>query len=331
MKKIVSRFVLAVSVIAVFSGCGFRDDQTPSLTLYSGRSQDLIEPLIQQFTEQTGVRVAVRYGGTAELAATILEEGKNSPADVYLAQDAGSLGALAKAGVLEVLPEAIRERVYPQFQSPEGTWIGVSGRARVAVYHPERLNRDALPDDIGELTGPEWKGRVGWAPLNASFQSFVTALRVIEGEVWTRSWLMEMQANQPRAYARNTAIVQAVAAGEIDVGLSNHYYLHVMRRDGGVSAENHSLSRGGLMNVAGVGLLKTSQQPDLALDLIGFLLSDEAQRYFTETTFEYPLVRSAPVNPILPDLETLAFPDLDLNRLEDLEGTLHLLQELGIL
>lgn len=325
------RLLGVVFVLLVASGCGSRSGDSNLLTIYSGRSEDLIAPLISRFSEQTGIKVRVRYGGTAELAATILEEGGNSPADVFFAQDASSLGALNRAGRLAPLPAPLLDLVAPRFRSPDGTWVGISGRARVLVYNTHRLSPEELPTDLEDLVRPEWRGRVGWAPINASFQSFITALRVTEGEEWTKDWLVAMRANQPRSYARNTAIIQAVASGEIDAGLSNHYYLYVLGRDTALAAKNHVLSRGSLMNVAGVGMLTTSRRADAAKVFVQFLLSPEAQQYITETTFEYPLVASAPVNPILPAVEEKELPDLDLNRLEDLEGTLRLLQDLGIL
>ncbi len=328
-------WVLAVLVaLTIYSGCSRqRAGAAEGITLYSGRSADLIQPLIDRFTEATGIPVRVRYGGTAELAATILEEGQNSPADVFLAQDAGALGALAKAGRFTPLPPDLLKQVPAPFRSPDGLWVGVSGRARVVVYNPNRVRPEELPNDLADLCAPAWAGRVGWAPMNASFQAHVTALRVTLGEAATRTWLLGMQANRPRVYARNTAIVAAVAAGEIDAGLVNHYYLHTMQREQGgrLPAVNHTPARGALVNVAGAGLLRTARQPAPAERFIRYLLAAEAQRYFTDSTFEYPVVPAIATNPELPALDLAPLPDLDLSRLEDLDGTLKLLQDLGIL
>jgi len=316
----------------LLAGC-WRPRDAAQLTLYSGRSQHLLAPLLEAFTTETGIQVQTRYGGTAELAATILEEGHRSPADVFFAQDAGALGALSRAGRFQTLPPDLLERVPAAFRSQEGHWIGTSGRARVMIYNIDRVDASDLPDDITDLTAPQWRDRVGWAPFNASFQAFATALRMERGETSARDWLQAMARNRPRPYARNTAILQAVAAGEVDIGLTNHYYLYTMQQEQGglLRARNHVPSSGTLINVAGVGILQTSRKQAYAEQFLQFLLSEKAQRFFTDETFEYPLVHGIEPNPLLPALHTIPTTELDLSLLEDLEGTLHLLQELGIL
>ncbi len=316
----------------LLSGCRGRA-QEDQITLYSGRNQHLLAPLLAQFTEETGIRVHTRYGGTAELAATILEEGSRSPADVFFAQDAGALGALSQAGLFRDLPPDLLQMVPNAFRSQQGLWVGTSGRARVLIYNTESVQPQDLPEDITGLADPQWRDRLGWAPLNASFQAFVTALRVERGEAATREWLQAMARNRPRSYARNTAIVQAVAAGEIDVGLTNHYYLHTMEKEQGLAlqARNYLPPQGTLMNVAGVGILQTTRKTPQAEKLVRFLLSEQAQRFFTDQTFEYPVVQSIAPNPVLPVLDAMPIAELDLSLLEDLAGTLLLLQELGIL
>jgi iron(III) transport system substrate-binding protein len=307
------------------------------LVVYSGRSENLVAPLIAMFAEQSGVQVEVRYGGTSELAATILEEGANSPADVFFAQDAGALGALAKAGRLAPLPDDILALAPAELTSRNGEWVGVSGRARVLVYNTTELTPEELPDDVWGLTGEEWRGRVGWAPTNASFQAFVTALRVLEGDERARAWLEAMVANDVRSYDSNPAIVEATAAGEISVGLVNHYYLYRFLAEQGESfpARNYHFRTphaGSMINVAGVGVLDTAKNIDAAAQFVRFLLSREAQQYFADQTFEYPLIGDDVSLPdILTPLDQIAAPDLDLGDLDDLQGTLELLQSVGAL
>ncbi len=305
------------------------------LTIYSGRNEELVGKLIEQYQKETGTRVNVRYGDSAELAQTIREEA-NSPADVFFAQDAGSLGALAAEDRLQKLPDSILNRVDERFRSPEGEWVGASGRARVVVYNTRTLTETDLPGTIFGFTDPKWKGRLGWAPTNGSFQAFVTALRVLEGEDRARQWLEGIKANEPTVYENNTAIVKAVGAGEIDAGFVNHYYLFRELKEQGESfaARNYYLKNGdpgALINVAGAGILKSTQRQAAAEQFVAFLLSDAAQQYFADQTYEYPLVASVSPNPALPPLDEIQTPNLDLSRLEDLQGTLQLLQELGIL
>lgn len=332
------RTVLVLVMLTVVLSASFNlaAAQSPPLTVYSGRNRELIQPLLDRFEKGTGVSVRVRYGETAELAATILEEGQNSPADVYFAQDAGALGALAYAGRLRRLPESTLQKVDARFRSSDGNWVGVSGRARVVVYNTRRLSPSDLPESIAGFVNARWRGRIGWAPTNGSFQAHVTALRLLWGNERTRSWLTGIKANGPRAYRNNTAIVAAVGSGEIDVGFVNHYYLFnfLRERGQGFPARNYyfpGADAGNLVNVAGVGIVDTARNPAGAGRLVEFLLSAEAQRYFANETIEYPLTGGVATNPLLLPLSQIKTPKIDLNHLQALEETLKLLREAGIL
>lgn len=306
------------------------------LTIYSGRNENLVGPLLERYQEMSGVTVNVRYGGTAELAATILEEGQNSPADIFFGQDAGALGALAQVGRFVQLPAAILDRVEPRFRSGDGNWVGASGRARVFVYNTEMLSEEDLPDDIWALTDAKWKGKIGWAPTNGSFQAFVTAVRHLEGEERAQEWLEGMIANDVQVYPKNTPIVEATGRGEVVLGLVNHYYLYrFLAEDPDFQAKNHHPAAGdagAMINVAGVGILDTAKDQAAAEAFVAFLLSEEAQTYFSEETNEYPLAAgvAATAEGLLP-LADVNTPELDLSDLEDLQGTLMLLQEVNAL
>jgi iron(III) transport system substrate-binding protein len=312
------------------------DRPTGTLTLYSGRNENLVGPLIEQFEADTGIRVRVNYADTTELAVTILEEGSNSPADVFFAQDAGALGALAQRGRLAELPSELLDRVPDPYRSPDGEWVGVSGRARVVAYNSERVSEDELPESIMGFTDPEWRNRIGWAPTNASFQSFVTAMRVLEGEDTAREWLEGIKANNPKEYSGNTPALEAVNSGEVDIAFVNHYYLYRMQAEQGdsVVARNYyppAGDTGSLVNIAGAGILDTSDNRELAERFIDYLLSRSAQQYFADETAEYPMIPGIETREDLPPLDDLTPPDIDLNRLADVEGTLELLQRTGAL
>jgi iron(III) transport system substrate-binding protein len=303
--------------------------------MYCGRSENLVGPLIPMIEAATGVTLEVRYSNTAELAAQILEEGENSPAGLFFAQDAGSLGALAKEGILAELPEDILDAVEPRFRSEDGLWVGLSGRARVLVYNPEVTDPATLPNSILDLPETELPGPIGWAPTNASFQAFITALRLVEGEARAREWLEAMIATGPVTFDSNAPQVEAVANQEISVGLVNHYYLYQARKENPtIAAENYFFPNGdlgSLINVAGVGVIAHSDQADQALAVTRYLLTEPAQQYFAQETSEYPL--AAGVEPIadLPPLEEIETPEIDLSDLDDLAGTLQLLTELGLI
>jgi iron(III) transport system substrate-binding protein len=307
-----------------------------SLTIYSGRSEELVGPLIENFKKDAGIDVRVRYGDTAELAATILEEGDKSPADVYVAQDAGALGAVANKGLLELLPTPLLSRVEERFRSRDNLWVGISGRARVIAYNTELQKEADLPASIFDFMDPRWKGKIGWAPTNGSFQAMITAMRILWGEDKTTQWLKGIQANNPKAYKNNTAILEAVAVGEVEIGFVNHYYLFRQLAEKGESfkVRNFYLKNGdpgALINVAGAAILKSSAHRSLAEKFITYLLSDQAQKYFSDKTYEYPLVTGIKPNPALPSLAEIQTPDMDLSNLADLEGTLTLLQTIGVL
>ena len=206
--------------------------QTTTLVVYSGREEELVEPLFERFEEETGIDVEVRYGDSAELAATIAEEGDNSPADVFFAQDPGSLGAVEREGRLAELPQAALDRVPARFRDPDGHWVGTSGRSRVIAY-----NTDALVGGRGSglrlRRSPTRSGRARSAspPTNASFQAFVSAMLLELGEERTREWLEGLKANEPKLYEKNTPVVEAVGSGEIELGLVNHYYLYLVKEE----------------------------------------------------------------------------------------------------
>jgi iron(III) transport system substrate-binding protein len=305
------------------------------VTVYSGRARALVQPLLDDFTKSTGVQVRARYGETAELAATIVEEGSNSPADVYYAQDAGALGAVAYSKRLRKLADDVLQRVEPRFRSADGTWVGTSGRARVLAYNTRKLSPRDLPSSIWDLVDPKWRGRIGWAPTNGSFQAHVTAMRLLRGDDRTARWLAGVKANGARTYRSNPAIVEAIAAGEIDIGLVNHYYVFEFIKERGESfpVRNHMFAprdSGNLINVSGMGIVDTSRSP-AAARLVEYMLTPPAQRYFSGQTFEYPLIGGIPAHPQLLPLSRIEMPQIDLTHLQALETTLKLLREAGIL
>ena len=305
-----------------------------TVTVYSGRGEDLVGPLLEMFETETGIDTEVRYGDSAEMLLLIQEEGDNSPADVYYSQGAGFLGELSSNDALLTVPDELLEQVPPALRSPDDDWVGLSGRARTVVYNTDELTEDDVPASILEFTDPEWEGRIGYAPTNASFQDFVTALRYLEGEDATRAWLEGIVANAV-PYENNTAVVEAVAAGEVSVGFVNHYYLYrFLAEDPSYPAANKFYTdgdAGGLINIAGAGVLTTTDEQAGALALMEFLLSPTAQTYFATETFEIPVTDDVEASVDLPALDTLNLPEFDLNQLLDLQGTVDLLIEVGAL
>lgn len=329
---------LALTLAACGSGDPAQEGEAqPSssgeLTIYSGRGESLVGPLIERFEQVSGIDVRIRYAGTAELASAILEEGDRSRVDVFYSQDAGALAALAEGEALRRLPDEIVASVPGELADADGHWVATSGRARVLIVSTERVPDP--PESVFDLVHEEWRGRVGWAPTNASFQAFVTAMRQIHGDDATEEWLRGMLANDVVEYPRNSPVVQAVGDGEIDVGLVNHYYLfRFLADDPEFQAMNHFTdpgAAGGLVNVAGVAVLKASRNTENALSFVRFLLSEEGQLYFRDQTSEYPVASEIDARPELVPLSQLNPPSLALTSLSDLEGTLELLRDAGVL
>jgi len=331
----IAAFLIAVPfVLAGLPACGFGSSGS-ELTIYSGRGSNLIKPLLEQFAEETGVDIAVRYGQSSDLALLIDEEGKNSPADVFLSQSPGALGFLEGNGRLRSLSGRVLELVEPQFRSGRDTWVGLSGRVRVLVYNTELVDEASLPTSVFDLTNPEHRGDVAVAPANASFQDFVTAMRSLTSDNEALDWLEAMAENDAPVYENNTAIVQAVARGEVPMGLVNHYYnFRQKAEDPGSPTANHVFPNGdvgALLIVSGIGVLDTAGDVEDAERLVSFLLSKRAQRFYSEETFEYPLARDVEAAEGLPALETIATTRFDPN---DLAGgfrrTLELIEQSGI-
>lgn len=342
-------FALAASVLSA-AACGTRTvevtRQVPvevtrevgreagSLVVYSGRSESLVAPIIKQFSEATGVKVQVKYGDTAAVAATLLEEGSRSPADVFFAQDPGGLGAVG--ALLAPLPDRLLRRVPDWARSPEGRWVGVTARARVVVYDTRSFTEQDLPDSIRGFTAPEWKGRIGWAPTNASFLAMVAAMRQMWGDAETEQWVRGIQANGARSFQNNTAIVQAVGAGEIQVGFVNHYYLHRFLAEQGESfpARNYytrAADPGSVVLISGIGVLSTAKNAANAEKFVEFMLGTVAQQYFASQTYEHPLISGVVSARGIPDVAGVAKPAIDVSKLSDLQGTQALLRRVGVI
>ncbi len=334
----VAALAAAGSLVLGLAACTSDSDESDALVLYSGRSESLVAPLIEQISDSTGVDIEVRYASTPEMAAQIAEEGEASPADVFFSQDAGALGALDNAGLLQQLDESVTEAVPAEYRAADGTWVATSLRARVLIYDSRTLDEAEVPDTIDAVLAPEWKGRVGYAPTNASFQSFVTALRVDRGDEAAEQWLREFLANDPQTFENNNALLQAVDAGAVELGLTNHYYWYNSAAEKG--AENMRArvkymaqgDPGALVNVAGVAILASPDRPDDARRVVEAFLAEQAQTYFVEETSEYPVVPGIATDAAgLPPLDTLGGPDIDLGQLDGLEQTQAMLARVGMI
>jgi iron(III) transport system substrate-binding protein len=315
---------------------GVPDDK--KIVVYSGRSETLVKPLLEKFIQQTGVKVETRYGTTAQMAAQLLEEGRKSPADVFFAQDAGALGAVSKEGLFATVPAETLNRVPATYRADNGHWVGLSARARVLAYNPHQVPAAQLPKSVFDLTRPEWKGKIGIAPTNASFQAFVTAMRVQHGEARTKEFLADLKANDPQIRDGNVKILEDVNAGSVAVGLINHYYLGEIAKEQGTTPEQlraklhffPNRDTGALVNVAGIGMLERSAHDTDVKAFFDYMLGAEAQQYFATQTYEYPVVAGVPGPAYVPPLTKLNVPPVNLNDLDTLDETIALIKDSGL-
>lgn len=349
IKKISSRFrnsrflgllgTIAISV-GLLSSCSSQSqsnsqlENVTDLTIYSGRSEEYIAPFLAQFEKESGIKLNIRYGDSPELAAQILEEGENSPADLFISQDAGSLGAVTEAGLFKELSTNVASEIPSQFIEPMRHWVGITGRVRVFAYSPSKLNK--LPKSIADLRDVSYKGQLGIAPSNASFQAFLTALINLKGEKFAEKWLRDLVANEVKIYPKNSAIVEAIDRGEISIGLVNHYYLwevsEALGREVNAKIEFfQSGDLGNLINVSGAGVFKSSKKQSAAEDLINFLTSIPIQNEYVSQIHEYSLLPNSTPPAGLPKLSDIGAPTVDLNSLKNIQAAQDLLTKVGLL
>ncbi|GAB3362349.1 extracellular solute-binding protein [Modestobacter lapidis] len=307
-----------------------------ALVVYSGRNEELVGPLLETYSQESGTELSVRYGSTSAITAQLLAEGDQSPADVVLLQDAGALGALGDADCLADLPDELTGQTLPAFADEDGRWVPLTGRARVVVYNPDLIAQAELPAATADLVDPRYAGQLGIAPGNASFQAFITTLRVLEGEQAAEDFVQGLVDNDVQTFESNGAILDAVDSGQLPMGLINHYYWFEQAAEVGaenVTAELAYLqdgAAGSLVNVSGSGVVSSTDRADDATALVDFLLSEQAQQYFAGETFEYPMVEAVPAEEELPPLAELQAPDIDLDDMASLSATLDLLNRVGL-
>lgn len=354
MNYLKALFLSVLAGISVLFTTSCSQQSADELIVYSGRSQALVDDLVKEFKEKTGADIKVRYGNDAELLAILNEEGDKSPADVIWANTTGALANATEQDLLATLPDSLLSKP-AAYTSSSGKWVPVTVRFRVLAYNPEEIDSTDLPESVMDLPDmDQLRGRIGWTPTYSSFYDFITAMRLEKGNEATRRWLLKMQQLNPKAYNSNTPMVQAVAAGEIDVALTNHYYLIQMKYGGAegyyedhehygedepdpnARFQTYHFAEGDIGNLAlvtGAAQLKTADNSELAQQFLSFLLSKEAQEFAAKSVNEYPAIRGVSLPDYMLD-EEAAFelsPDYDYEQLQQLDETLNLLREAGLI
>ncbi len=313
------------------------DSTGTEVTIYSGRSEDLVQPVLDAFECATGISTTTNFGDPTDLALALTEEGDRTPADVFLSKSPGAVGFLRNEGLLTPLSNDLTNLVDPANAASDRTWVGITGRQRVLVYNIDNVDEADLPTSVFDLTAEKYRGRVGIPATNGSFQDWFTVFRAREGEDVAIEWLDAMVANDAVKTESNRPTVDAVGRGEFDFGLVNHYYNFQEAEALGDShrAKNHSFASddiGSLVIVTAAGITSSSDNVDDAEALIEFLLSEGAQTFFTNDTLEYPLASGVQPAPELPALDDAGADfDVDFDSLGNgLQRTVEIIDASGI-
>ena len=307
------------------------------VTVYSGRTENLIGPTLEAFACETGTEVAVRWGSSTDLALLLAEEGDRTTADVFLSRSPGPVGFLESDALLGSIDADVLALVEPESRSKSGTWVGFSGRKRVLVHNIDAVPANDLPESVFDLTDERYRGRVAIPATNGSFVDWFTVFRDLYGSDVASQWLNDMVANDARYYPNNRSIVEAAGRGEIDMGLVNHYYQYQEAAAAGDRhrAANHDLADddiGSLLIITAATITASSDNGQAANDLIAYLLSEPVQRYFSQQTFEYPLAAGVEPADILPPLKALEIGSVDFDALGGgFAETIALIEASGIL
>ena len=329
------RFLDGVAAQIYDGECADRSGR--EVVLYSGRTENLIEPVLDAFACETGIDVAVRWGASTDLALLLAEEGNLTAADLFLSRSPGPVGFLESRGLLSVIDPDVLSLVTEENRSAASRWVGITGRKRVLVYNIDSVGADELPESVFDLTDERYGGRVAIPATNGSFVDWFTVFRDLYGTDTATQWLQDMVANDARYYPNNRSIVEASGRGEIDMGLVNHYYQYQQAAAAGDShrAANHDLADediGSLLIITAATVTASSDDTDEAGELIAYMLSPAAQRYFSQETFEYPLAAGVPPADVLPPLSALEVGSVDFDALGGgFEETVAIIEASGIL
>ena len=323
-----ARLAVAATVVALtLSGCGSASTAgtAPSaggsaageLTVYNAQHEDLVAEMVAGFTAATGIKVTLRNGDDSELGNQLVQEGKASPADVFLTENSPAMDLVDQAGLFAPLPSTTLGQVPAQFVPGTRNWTGWAARATVFAYNPTKVAAASLPASLMDLAKPEWKGRVGISPGGADFQAIVSAVLTLEGADKTQAWLDALKVNA-KIYEGNGAIMKAVNAGQVDAGVIYHYYWVKDRAESGANSRNVELhyfgkqDPGAFLSVSGAGVLASSRRSEAAQKFVQYLSSPAGQQILTKSTaLEYAIGNGVTPNPALKPLSELQAPTVD--------------------
>jgi iron(III) transport system substrate-binding protein len=308
-----------------------------TITLYNGQHEQTTAKLVTAFEKHTGVKVKVRSDDEVALGNQIIQEGTNSPADVFYTENTPVLERLHQEDLLAPLDASTLASIPARYDSSQGGWVGVSARVSVLVYNTAKVAASSLPSSILDLAKPQWKGKLGFAPSETDFQPLITAITKLDGAPAAEKWLLGIKANA-KVYPDNETVVAQVNNGESEVGLINHYYWYRLRDEVGQSGLHSALhyyaagDPGDLVNVSGAGVLKSSSHQAAAQAFVAFLVSKKGQEVIAHSqSWEYPLRPGVKPAAGLRPFAEIEPADVPLADLGDGSAPLELEQKLGLL
>lgn len=331
-------FLLAGAGFAGMAAFGLparAEDANGPLTLYNGQHPETTNAIVEAFSRETGIEVAIRRGSSAQLANQMVEEGAASPADVFYSEESAPLATLAARGLLTPASPEIRSQIPARFAAGDGAWIGVSARCRVVAYNVDMIAASALPKTVMDFGLPEWNGRVGFVPTSGEFQAQTLAIVKLRGRDAALGWLKGLRDNG-RVYNGNVAAVQGVQRGEIATALVNNYYWFRVAEEIGEDRMRCQLAYlghkdpGALLTLSGAAVMRSSKRPAAAQKFLAFLVSEKGQQALVDAVAEYP-VRPGVTSPYaLKPIDELDPPDVTPEDIADAELARDLRREAGL-
>lgn len=309
---------------------------TDTITVYNAQHQELTQAWVDAFTKQTGIKVNLRNGDDSEMAQQIIQEGKNSPADVFLTENSPAISAVENAGLLGDPGSQAIANVPQAYRPSTDKWVGIAARSTVFAYNKSKVKESDLPKSLMDLAEPAWKGRWAASPSGADFQAIVSAMLQLKGESATLDWLKAMKDNA-KAYQGNSTAMKAVNAGEVDAAVIYHYYWFGDQAKTGENSNNVGLyyfknqDPGAFVSVSGGGVLASSKHQTAAQKFLAFVTGADGQKILqTGSSFEYPVGSGVPANPKLTPLKDLQAPAVDPAKLNSKTVT-DLMTQAGLL
>ncbi len=310
---------------------------TGKLVVYSGRSEALIQPVLDAFQAQyPQVEILLKAGSNSALANALIEEQANPQADVFITTEMFTVQSLAQKGLLQAYLPQGANALPAEFIGPNQTWVGLTRRARVIMYNADLVSPEELPNSIFDLTNPKWKGQVAAAgSTNGGMQAQVASMRKLLGDQATADWLKGLMNNEVTFFGSHTDVRKAVGAGEFKLGLVNHYYYHLQKAEGsnvGVIYPDQGKGQIGLLtNITAAAIVQGAKNLPAAQALLDFLVLPEGQKLFAERNYEYPLLPGVALREGMTPLETFHLAEVDIpSTALDLDATFKLMETVGL-